>query len=143
MVSKATLQKSVTVSNTISDVAAVCRQILDLAKNNGFSREDIFAIHLAMEEAFINAVKHGNNADASRNITVDYSIAPDRIEISVSDEGSGFDYKNLPDPRQKQNLQKPSGRGVLLMRSYMDKVKFNETGNSVHMTKYKSANKDV
>jgi len=138
MVSKAILQKSVTVNNTISDVAAVCSQILELAKNNGFSREDIFAIHLSMEEAFINAVKHGNNADASRHITVDYSISPDRIEISVSDEGPGFDYKNLPDPRQEQNLQKPSGRGVLLMRSYMDSVEFSETGSSVRMTKYKS-----
>ena len=142
MVSKATLQKSVTVNNTVSAVAAVCRQILELAKNNGFSRDDIFAIHLAMEEAFINAVKHGNNADVSRHVTVDYAIAPDRIEVSVSDEGSGFDYKNLPDPRHRQNLQKPSGRGVLLMRSYMDKVEFNETGSSVHMTKYKSDKTD-
>ncbi len=141
MVSKATLQKSVTVGNNIPAVAAVCRQIIALAKNNGFSREDIFAIHLAMEEAFINAVKHGNNADASRHVMVDYTIAPDRIEVSVSDEGSGFDYRNLPDPRHDQNLQKPSGRGVLLMRSYMDKVEFNDSGSSVHMTKYKSPNK--
>lgn len=142
MISKATLQKSVTVNNTISAVAEVCCRILDLAKNNGFTREDIFAIHLAIEEAFINAVKHGNNADASRHVTIDYAIAPDRLEVSVSDEGSGFDYKNLPDPRHKQNLQKPSGRGVLLMRSYMDKVVFNDTGSSVHMIKYKSAKTD-
>jgi len=142
MISKATLQKSVTVKNTIADVAEVCCRIVDLVKNNGFSREDIFAIHLAMEEAFINAVKHGNNADASRHVTIDYVIAPDRIEVSVSDEGSGFDYRNLPDPRHRKNLQKPSGRGVLLMRSYMDKVEFNETGSSVHMTKYKSDKTD-
>ena len=142
MVSKATLQKTVTVDNTVAAVAVVCHQILDAVKDNGFSREDIFAIHLAMEEAFINAVEHGNQADASRHVTVDYSIAPDRLEVSVSDEGLGFDHENLPDPRDEKNLRKPSGRGVLLMRSYMDKVEFNNTGSSVHMVKYKSANKE-
>lgn len=141
MVSKATLQKTVTVDSSIAAVAAVCCQILELVKGNGFSREDIFAIHLSLEEAFVNAVKHGNNADASRHITVDYSIASDRLEVSVSDEGSGFDHENLPDPRDKENLYKSSGRGILLMRSYMDKVRFNETGSSVHMTKYKSDGK--
>jgi len=142
MVSKATFQKTVTVDNSVAAVAAVCCQILELVKDNGFSCDDIFAIHLSLEEAFINAVNHGNKSDSSRHVTVSYLIAADRFEVSVSDEGSGFDYGNLPDPRDEKNLYKPSGRGILLMRSYMDKVQFNDTGSLVHMTKYKSASKE-
>ncbi|MHC4309639.1 MAG: ATP-binding protein [Planctomycetota bacterium] len=106
-------------------------------KAKSFSEEDIFAVHLALEEAFINAVRHGNKMDPAKGIKIDYSVALDKVEVAVTDEGSGFDPKAVPDPRYGENLYKPEGRGLFLMRSYMDEIGFNENGNSVSMVKYK------
>jgi serine/threonine-protein kinase RsbW len=75
--------------------------------------------------------------DAGKNIKVDYSVGSDKTEIIVTDEGDGFDPDNVPDPRLGENLYKTEGRGVLLMRSYMDEVKFEEHGNCVRMVRYK------
>lgn len=138
MVSSDFVEKTITVKSIHTEVSEQCRRILTKAGQNGFSSEDIFAMHLSMEEAFINAIKHGNKADPNRNITIIYSVTSDRFEISISDEGSGFNYQNLPDPRNEENIYKTEGRGILLMRSYMDKVEFNDSGNSVHMVKFKS-----
>lgn len=138
MVSSDFEEKTITVKSVHAEVSEQCCRILETAGQNGFSSEDIFAIHLSLEEAFLNAIKHGNKADPARNITIIYSVTTDRLEISISDEGSGFNYQNLPDPREEENIYKNSGRGVLLMRSYMDKVEFNSSGNCVHMVKYKS-----
>ena len=132
-------EKKITVKNVHAEVSEQCRRILEAASQIGFSSEDIFAIHLSMEEALINAIKHGNKADPARNITISYSVTTDRLEISISDEGGGFNYRNLPDPREEENIYKNSGRGILLMRSYMDKVEFNSSGNCVHMVKYRSS----
>lgn len=120
-----------------SAIVEICRQILPQLEGNSFSPEDIFAVHLALKEAFSNAVQHGNKMDPGKEVKIDYSMGPDRIEISITDQGDGFDPEAVPDPRCGENLYKPQGRGLLLMRSYMDVVKFNEQGNSVHMIRYK------
>jgi serine/threonine-protein kinase RsbW len=118
-------------------ISSVREQIVSKLEANSFSEEDIFAVHLALEEAFINAVKHGNKMDAAKEVKIDYSVGPEKVEVSLTDEGDGFDPDSVPDPRFGENLYKPEGRGLFLMRSYMDVVKFNERGNSVCMTKYK------
>lgn len=138
MVSSDFAEKTITLKSVHAEASEQCRQIIEIASQNGFSGDDIFAIHLSMEEAFLNAIKHGNKADPARNITIIYSVTGDRFNISISDEGGGFNYRDIPDPREDENIYKPSGRGILLMRSYMDKVEFNDSGNSVHMVKYRS-----
>lgn len=138
MVSSNSEEKRITVKSVHAEVSEQCNRILETVRQNGFSSKDIFAIHLAVEEALINAIKHGNKADPARNITIVYSVTTDQLQISISDEGCGFNYHGLPDPREDENICKDSGRGVLLMRSYMDKVEYNSTGNCVHMVKYKS-----
>jgi serine/threonine-protein kinase RsbW len=120
-----------------SAVAVLCKPILCKLEGSGFSKEDVFAVHLALEEAFINAVRHGNKMDPSKKVTIDYSVDLDKVEISMTDQGEGFDPGGVPDPRVGENLYKPQGRGLLLMNSYMDVVKFNERGNCVHMVRYK------
>ena len=120
-----------------SAVAGLCEPILCKLQGSGFSKEDVFAVHLALEEAFINAVKHGNKMDPSRKVTIDYSVDLDKVEISMTDQGEGFDPEDVPDPRVGQNLYRPEGRGLLLINSYMDVVKFNERGNRVYMVRYK------
>jgi serine/threonine-protein kinase RsbW len=101
-----------------------------------FDDDDVFAVQLAFQEAFYNAIKHGNRMDAGKKVKIDFVINNDRIEISMTDAGSGFDPDAVPDCRVGENLYKPEGRGLLLMRSYMDIVEFNEIGNSVHMVRF-------
>jgi serine/threonine-protein kinase RsbW len=131
------VSRSVVLSSTPSAVVDVFRQIQPGLQANGFSEEDIFAIHLALEEAFINAVKHGNKMEPSKAVKIDYAIEPDKIEINMTDEGEGFDPEVIPDPRYGDNLYKPAGRGMLLMRSFMDVLEYNKKGNSLRMIRYR------
>ena len=142
MVSKSPVHKSVVIESNAVAVERLCRQLLGEAAGNNFDGDDIFAIHLALEEAFLNAVQHGNKADATKQISIECLITPAKFDISITDQGTGFDPDVVPDPRSEENLCKLWGRGLLLMRSYMDVVEYNETGNCVHMIKYKAnANK--
>jgi len=113
------------------------RRILSKLEANGFSKEDIFAVHLALQEAFTNAITHGNKMSPNKEVKIDYSVGLDKFEVSMTDEGEGFDPDVVPDPRYGENLYKPAGRGLLLMRSYMDVVEFNKHGNSVYMARYR------
>jgi serine/threonine-protein kinase RsbW len=131
------ISRSVIVSSTPSAVVDVFNQIQPGLKANNFSEEDIFAVHLSLEEAFINAVKHGNKMEPSKAVKVDYAIEPDKIEICMTDEGDGFDPEVIPDPRYGDNLYKPAGRGMLLMRSFMDVLEYNKKGNSLRMIRYR------
>ena len=137
MVSTGPVNKSIAVESTPSAILGVYKQILAELKDRNFSEEDIFAVHLAFEEAFTNAIMHGNKIDPNKEVKIEYSVGSDKVEISITDEGEGFDPNSVPDPRHGQNLYKPQGRGLLLMNSYMDVVEFNKRGNSVHMVRYK------
>ena len=137
MASEIPINRSMVIENTPSAIIGVCRWILSELEANNFSQEDIFAVHLALEEAFINAVRHGNKMDPDKEIKIDCSVSLDKVEISMVDEGDGFDPEAVPDPRYGENLYKIDGRGLLLMHAYMDVVEFNERGNRVHMVRYK------
>jgi len=137
MVSKATISSSIVVKSRPSAVEKVCKQILSKLKAKGYDKDDIFAVHLALEEAFLNAIKHGNKMDPAKEVKIEYSVGLDKIEISITDQGEGFEPATVVDPRHGESLYKPEGRGLLLMNSYMDMVKFNERGNSVYMVRYK------
>jgi len=100
-----------------------------------YSGDVIFAIKLALEEALTNAVKHGNSNDATKRLTVRYSVNRERTVIMVRDEGVGFTPARVPDPTADENLECPSGRGIMLMQAYMTRVHFNPAGNEVWMLK--------
>jgi len=128
---------SVVVQSSPSAIDETCGWILSKLEANNFSAEDIFSVHLALQEAFFNAIIHGNEMDLEKPVKIDYSIGPDVVTISMTDEGKGFDPDAVPDPRRPENLYKTDGRGLLLIRSYMDVVEFNQRGNRVSMIKYK------
>jgi len=113
--------------------------ILAECTKQGFSQDDLFAIRLALEEALINAVKHGNDGNPTKVVRVRYRITADGLEVVIEDEGLGFDPATLPDPTSDENLTVPAGRGILLMRAYMDTVVFSPKGNSVRMTKRRAS----
>jgi len=138
MVRKGFVHKSRVIPSTVRAAEALCRELLDDVQGHGFDEDAVFGIHLAMEEAFLNAVKHGNRDDKSKRVQVECRIGPETFDITIADEGAGFDPQAVPDPRSEENLCRSSGRGVLLMRAYMDAVEYNEAGNRVHMIKYKS-----
>ncbi len=137
MTSKMPISFSKVISSSLSAAESVCEKIIAELGDSGFNKDDIFAVHLALEEAFLNSVKHGNQMDADKKISVEYLISSDKVEISVSDEGEGFNPDLVPDPRYGENLYKTEGRGLLLIKSYMDVVKFNEQGNCIEMIRYK------
>jgi len=130
-------QKTIVIPSSHSHICGVCNTILTDVKNLNFSDDDIFGIHLAMEEAIINAVKHGNNADESKKVRIEYCITHEKFDIKIVDEGTGFKPREVPDPREGNNVFKASGRGLLLMKTYMDSVEYNAQGNCVHMIKIK------
>ena len=125
------------VESSTTVISQVCERILAEIKANSYRSEDVFAVNLAFEEAFTNAVKHGNKMDPKKHVQIDYSIDAEKVEISITDEGDGFDPGKIPDPRSGKNLYKPEGRGLLLIRSYMDVVEYNQRGNSLRMVRYK------
>jgi serine/threonine-protein kinase RsbW len=137
MASKGPFSFSMVVESRMTAIDEACELILSELEGNGFDKEDIFAIHLALGEAFINAVKHGNKMDPAKKVKIEYSVDPDKVEISMTDEGDGFDPDGVPDPRAGKNLYKPDGRGLFLMKSYMDVVRYNQRGNCVYMVRYK------
>jgi len=135
MVLKAKVQRSIEIKNDVLELERVGQQILQDVTSGGFSEEEVFAIHLALEEVLVNALKHGNKNSPDKKIAIEYDITDDKFEITVTDQGDGFEPERIPDPRDDENLCKTSGRGMLLIRSYMDKVEYNDKGNSVMLVK--------
>ncbi len=110
-------------------------EVVEAAGAQGFDEDSLFAIRLALDEALCNAVRHGNCNDPTKHVIVEYSIAGDRLKVSITDEGCGFIPERLPDPTADENLERPNGRGVMLMKAYMTDVSFNDQGNRVTMVK--------
>jgi len=137
MASETSISRSAVVESKPSAVEKQWRWVLPKLKAHNFSEDEIFAVHLAMEEAFINAVRHGNKMDPQKEVKIDYLVDDEKLEISMTDEGRGFDPNVVPDPRCGENLYKAGGRGLLLIRSYMDVVEFNKSGNRVRIVKYR------
>jgi len=137
MAAETPVKCSLVVKSEPSALGRPCRQILAALDTKGFSQDDIFAVHLALEEAFLNAVKHGNKMDSTKKVTVEYAVDREKAEICITDEGDGFDPGTIPDPRVGANLYRPEGRGLLLMGAYMHVVEYNSRGNSLRMVRYK------
>ena len=104
--------------------------IAELQRCN-YKPDIIFAIKLALEEALTNAVKHGNRNDAGKQVKIAAHVSPRYTVVMVRDEGPGFAPHEVPDCTAEENLERPSGRGIMLMHAYMSKVWFNEFGNEV------------
>jgi serine/threonine-protein kinase RsbW len=125
--------------NCLAQARQVEGAILAECEKHHFTQDDIFAIKLALEEALVNAVKHGNGMDPTKMVRVQFHVTDQRADIAIEDEGHGFNPAELPDPLADENLERCCGRGILLMRAYMSSVVFNPAGNKVTMTKFSEA----
>lgn len=115
------------------EIERLQQQLLDAVERAGFSKSSRFAIRLALEEAIINAFTHGHAELPNEPVLVEYRVDQQRVEIAIEDKGPGFDPGDVPDPTLDENLDKPSGRGLMLIRAYMSRVSFNPTGNRLEM----------
>ena len=110
-------------------------KIITAAEALGYGEEDIFALRLSLEEVLTNAIRHGNRQDERKKINIRFYATKEQVDIYVADEGSGFDPMAVRDPTSNENLECPNGRGIMLMRAYMNLVEYNEVGNVVHLVK--------
>ncbi len=104
----------------------------------GFDEDTAHWIGMSVRESVTNAIQHGNRLDQSKRVDISFEFAPDHLDISVKDEGTGFQIDRLPNPLDAENLLKPSGRGIFYIRSFMDEVEFiphAQGGMEVHMVK--------
>jgi serine/threonine-protein kinase RsbW len=109
----------------------ILEEVLKELELRRWSERDIFCVHLAVYEALINAIVHGNHEDPAKMVHFVCRISPSLIRVEITDEGPGFTPDLLPDPTDDSFLNKPGGRGVFLMRAFMSRVSFNPPGNHV------------
>ncbi|MBK7405004.1 MAG: ATP-binding protein [Phycisphaerales bacterium] len=120
--------------NDRDQIAALQDLVVEAAEELGYSRSARFALRLALEEAITNAFKHGHRSlPDSTPVEIEYAVGPERIRVAVQDQGPGFRPESVPDPTLDENLETPGGRGLVLMRAYMSRIAFNESGNRVEL----------
>jgi serine/threonine-protein kinase RsbW len=122
--------------------APLLQEVLDQLGKHDWIQHDIFSVHLAVEEALVNAIRHGNKLDTDKHVHIACRLSPELIRIEITDEGEGFDPSSVPDPTDPANIEAPSGRGLMLMRSFMSRVEYNDVGNHVVMEKERGKTDD-
>lgn len=123
--------QKIRISSKAENIILVERMIEDVCDLFNINQDYYGNILVALTEAVNNAIYHGNQANATKSIDISFKTAPDYVSFIVKDEGPGFGYDNLPDPTNPENIEKPNGRGVFLMRNLADKVSFEDNGSKV------------
>ena len=121
--------------SAISPMHIVLEYLLKRVEKLGVVKSEQSNLFVALDEAFVNAVKHGNKFDAKKLVRITAEVSKQEARFTIEDEGEGFDVNNIPDPLDPENLFKSSGRGVLFIYNIMDEVKYNERGNRLTMVK--------
>jgi len=124
-----------TIPSDLAEARRVQCLIAEALQASAYSEHDIFSIKLALEEALVNAIKHGNQMDPDKRVFVRYRVTSERFDILITDEGPGFNPEEVPDPTASENIERPCGRGLLIMRGFMTEVQYLGKGNSVSMAK--------
>ncbi|HZV04460.1 MAG TPA: ATP-binding protein [Gemmataceae bacterium] len=122
---------------TAEEIVPVIEGLLGNLQSAGYCEKETFAVRLALEEALVNAIKHGHQSDPSKEVQLRYHHTPECLLIEIEDQGPGFKPEGVPDPFTPENLERPCGRGLLLMQRYMTWVRFNDAGNRVTMCRHR------
>lgn len=127
---------SIQIPSIIENIRMI-ESFIDNAKERFHLDEDMYGnVMIAVTEAVNNAIKHGNAADSTKNVFLSLSLKDNLLKFVVKDEGTGFNQDELPDPTAPENLEKPGGRGIFLMKHLADEVEFSESGNTVELSFY-------
>jgi serine/threonine-protein kinase RsbW len=132
----------VSIPSDLGEARVLQEQIKAALHATSYTEHDIFAIQLAVEEALVNAIKHGNQLDPDKRVGVSYRVTADRFDITITDEGPGFRPEDVPDPTDPANIELPCGRGLLLIRGFMTDVQYHGKGNVVTMSKVRNGTPD-
>jgi len=128
------------INSDLKNILPVALEIFQKLKSEGVKEDVLFDVRLCLEEAVVNAIEHGNKENKKKLVYVTVKFSGRSIEVTVEDEGKGFDYKNIPSPTKGKNIKKPSGRGIFLINKLMDNVKFSGGGSRIKMVKSTEAN---
>ena len=127
--------QTLTIPSELTAARQVEQRLLGSLREYKYPAECLFAIRLALEEALSNAIKHGNKQDPEKTVCIRFFVEPEQVQIRITDQGPGFDPLDVPDPTSDEHLEDPGGRGIMLMRAYMDEVFYSTDGNEVCMIK--------
>jgi serine/threonine-protein kinase RsbW len=129
---------SYTLDSTLETVDSAEQTATRIAGEAGFDEDEVMRIAMAVREAAVNAVLHGNAYDPGKKVTLDFEKTGKDLVITIRDQGKGLDLKNIPDPLAPENLMKTSGRGIFLIRSFMDEVLIHpsHTGTEIKLIKH-------
>ncbi len=133
-------EKKIRITSQSENIALVEKLVNTICETYNISEDHYGNILVAITEAVNNAIQHGNKANPNKNIDISYLSDNQHLRFSVKDEGSGFNYSQLPDPTNPENIEKPNGRGVFLMKHLADKVEFEDNGSKVILDFKLSAN---
>lgn len=128
-----------TIPSELDAAERIQDRIIALVEQHGFTARDVFGMRLALEEAIVNAIKHGNRMDPDKSVQIHCEVDDARAFVRVEDEGPGFNPTDIPDPTAEENLEKPGGRGIMLMRAFMTRVEYVGDGNIVELEKRRDA----
>lgn len=132
-------QHAVVIPSDTARGQEIQEQIVGRLEELNFPPRDVFGVRLALEEALVNAIKHGNGMDPEKQVHISWHIDDDSVRVEIEDEGPGFRPEDVPDPTAEENLERPCGRGLMLMRSFMTHVSYNDRGNRVILEKRREA----
>lgn len=114
-------------------------QIVSLMEKFEYSMRDIFAMRLSLEESLTNAIRHGNKLDPGKSVSVDCRIDDQRMIVVVHDEGDGFEPDTVPDPTLEEFIERPCGRGLMLMRAYLNTCEYSDGGRCLTMERERNS----
>jgi serine/threonine-protein kinase RsbW len=135
-------QFDVWIPNDTESAREVQERIVSLMEQNAWPMRDCFGVRLALEEALVNAIKHGNRMDPTKQVYIACKLSDQKITVVIEDQGDGFRLDEVPDPTEDENLDKPGGRGIMLIRSFMTSIEYNDKGNRMTMSKVLGAEND-
>jgi serine/threonine-protein kinase RsbW len=122
---------------SLAENIRIIESFIDNAKEKYHLDDDIYGnIMIAVTEAVNNAIRHGNKDNSAKNVLISLSLEEGMIKFKVQDEGTGFDFHKLPDPTLPENISRPGGRGIFLMKHLSDEVDFKENGKVVELSFY-------
>ena len=119
------------IPSSTSEGLAIQERIVTLMERFAYSMRDVFAMRLSLEEGLTNAIRHGNKLSPDKSVTVACDIDDSFVRVVIEDEGEGFDPNDVPDPRLEEYIERPCGRGLMLMKAYLNRVEYGDGGRKL------------
>lgn len=132
-------QFEVRIPSNTTDGLAVQEKLVSLMEQFNYSMRDVFAMRLSLEEGLTNAIRHGNKLDPEKHVIVRCAIDECRMRVEVMDQGEGFDPDEVPDPTLEEFIERPCGRGLMLMRAYLSLCEYSDGGRCLTMERERNS----